>query len=76
MELVKVDGVEQEDIVTAAVNYNFDYKDFIASRMLFLVCADQFLDPEKRLFSKYIDEIETRVCSREELDRVMDDCPF
>ena len=76
MELVKINGVEQEDLVKAAVNYNFDYKDFIASRVLFLECADQFLDPERRLYSKYIDEIETRVCSREELDGVMDDCPF
>ena len=76
MELVKIHGVEQEDLVKAAVNYNFDYKDFIASRMLFLECADQFLDPERRLFSKYINEIETRICSREELDGVMDDCPF
>lgn len=77
MTLVKKDDVDPGDIVTAAMNYEFAYKDLVLAKMLYLEGADKFLDPETRLFAKYIEEKNIpRFCFKQEPDGVMDGCPF
>ena len=76
MELVKRNGVDPEDIIAAAINYEDDYKNKPMPRIICIERADKFLDPETKFFSKYIVKKNFYLNEEQEKQNVDEDCPF